>query len=53
MADFLQFRINEFLEQFPRITKLNNSEVPDNENDMIVYLLKTPQNSLSHSIIPA
>ncbi|KIM06309.1 MAG: hypothetical protein KU38_13265 [Sulfurovum sp. FS08-3] len=40
MADFLQFRMNEFLEQFPRITKLNNSEVPDNENDMIAYLLE-------------
>ena len=29
LADFLQFRINSYLEQFPRIKKLENSEIID------------------------
>lgn len=45
MADFLQFRINEFLEQFPRIKKLENSEIPDSESDMIVYLMQKLDNN--------
>lgn len=31
LADFLQFKINNHLDKFPRISKLKNSELPDEE----------------------
>jgi hypothetical protein len=38
LADFLQFKINTHLEKFPRISKLKNSELPD-ENKLVDTLL--------------
>lgn len=34
LADFLQFKINAYVDRFPRIKKLRNSEIPNNANDL-------------------
>jgi len=39
LADFLQFKINTYLDKFPRISKLKNSELP-NESELKVMLLE-------------
>ena len=39
LADFLQFKINTHLDKFPRISKLRNSELP-NESELKTLLLK-------------
>jgi len=44
LADFLQFKINNHLDKFPRISKLTNSELPD-ENILIdLLMLKLNEN---------
>lgn len=44
LADFLQFKINTHLDRFPRIRKLRNSELPQ-ENELITTLLAQLDNN--------
>jgi len=46
LADFLQFKINSHLDKFPRISKLRNSELPNEENLKMVLLEKLNINYL-------
>jgi len=46
LADFLQFKINSHLDKFPRISKLRNSELPNEENLKTVLLEKLNLNYL-------
>ena len=38
LADFLQFRINEHLDRFPRINQLKVTELPDNDKELLEIL---------------
>ena len=44
LADFLQFRINTHLDRFPRIRKLRNNELP-NEDKLIEIILSKLENN--------
>lgn len=44
IADFLQFKINNHLDKFPRISKLKNSELPDEEEIINTLFAKLDTN---------
>lgn len=44
LSDFLQFKINTHLDEFPRIPKLENKEIPE-ENEVINLLLSKLDNN--------
>ncbi len=52
LADFLQFKINNHLDKFPRISKLSNSELPteDNPTDLLFSKLDNNYNEVETKI---
>jgi len=44
LADFLQFKINNHLDKFPRISKLSNSELPSEDNLIDLLFSKLDSN---------